>query len=118
MKTLTIVALILAGCGAAQDRKGTTPEGTIAAKPGAKLGAPESADKFPKPLDEMTGLKLENLQLKADQAQQLIQKMTAEYTAIIQAKCNEHKLVFGECVVGKDASGNWMIGKQEVPKKQ
>jgi hypothetical protein len=108
MKTPTIILIAFVSIvfGQQADKKDVPKPPTQV----AKVEAP-AVPQFPKPLDEMTALKLENLQLKAQQAQAQIEQFTKDYSALISAKCSEQKLSPGECIIGKDNAGVWMVAK-------
>ena len=79
------------------------------AKPDPKAPA------WPKPVPETQALRMDNLFLKSQLVQKDLENMDLQFKSIIAAVCKEAGLSQDECQVGKDASGNWAMSKNEKP---
>ena len=122
MSIIRIIALI-ALCAVLVFAQATkTAEVAKAGTPAAaaRSAAPAAAKEVP--VDEITAVKLENIQLKAQvaqqaqqQAQQQLQLLGRDFDALVGGACTKAALP-APCKVDKDPAGNWiLVGKPPEP---
>ena len=99
MKTTRVLSLAVATLAIAQ---------TPPAKPDPKAT-------WPKPVPEISALKMDNLYLRSQIIQKDLSDLDAQFKSIISAVCAEAGLPVTECNVGKDQAGNWSIAKLTPP---